>query len=237
MMYSIVIPAAGQGKRMKAGKNKQFIEVNQTPLIAYTLQVFEEDEQCKQIILVANEYEIEAMQDIVRAYNIQKVTRIAVGGMERQQSVYEGLKQLSGPDEIVMVHDGARPFIRESIIHELVKATSKDGGAVVGVRMKDTVKRVSQNAIVETIDRSELWAVQTPQAFWRDSLLDGHKRAEEEGFVATDDASIMEWVGSKIVMVEGDYSNLKITTPEDLLMAEAILRKRRMEHDSNRTGV
>lgn len=94
-MYSIVIPAAGQGKRMKAGKNKQFIEVNQTPLIAYTLQVFEEDEQCKQIILVANEYEIEAMQDIVQAYNIQKVTRIAVGGMERQQSVYEGLKQLS----------------------------------------------------------------------------------------------------------------------------------------------
>ena len=237
MMYSIVIPAAGQGKRMKAGMNKQFIELNQIPLIAYTLQVFEEDEQCKQIVLVANESEIEAMQEIVSDYNIQKVKKIAVGGEERQQSVYEGLKQLEGPDEIVLVHDGARPFIRKSIIHELIKTTNKEGAAIVGVRMKDTVKRVVDHQIAETIDRTELWSVQTPQAFWRDSLLDAHKEAEEKAFVATDDASIMEWMDTRVVMVEGDYSNVKITTPEDLLMAESILRKRRMEHDSNRTGV
>lgn len=235
MMYSVVIPAAGQGKRMKAGKNKQFIELDQSPLIAHTLKVFEEDERCKQIILVVNENEIDAMQEIISTYKIQKVSKIALGGKERQQSVFEGLKQLSGPDEIVLVHDGARPFIRKEIIHELVTTAEQEGAAIVGVRMKDTVKRVMNQTVEETIDRSELWSVQTPQAFWRDALLTAHKQAEDQQFQATDDASVMEWVQARVVMVEGDYSNVKITTPEDLLMAEAILRKRRMEHDSNRT--
>ncbi|TSB44645.1 2-C-methyl-D-erythritol 4-phosphate cytidylyltransferase [Alkalicoccobacillus porphyridii] len=237
MMYSIVIPAAGQGKRMRAGKNKQFIVLNQIPLIAYTLKVFEEDEWCKQIILVANESEVDAMQAIVDTHQISKVSKITVGGEERQQSVYEGVKQLTGPDEIVLVHDGARPFIRKASIHRLVQAAKDAGSAVVAVPMKDTVKRVVNGTIEETINRSSLWSVQTPQAFWRDALLAGHKKAEEQDFKATDDASIMEWIGAKVVVVEGDYSNLKITTPEDLLMAEAIIRKRSLEHDSSRTRI
>ncbi|WP_100405970.1 2-C-methyl-D-erythritol 4-phosphate cytidylyltransferase [Bacillus solitudinis] len=224
MEYSVVIPAAGQGKRMKAGKNKQFITLRGEPIIIHTLKVFEEDPWCQEIILVANEHECGAMREILTTYSIEKVSCIVRGGEERQHSVRRGIDAVKNHD-IVLIHDGARPFIDFRTIHQLVEQAAKTGGAIVAVPIKDTVKRVKQLEVSETINRSELWAVQTPQAFKRELIKQVHIQAEREQKIGTDDASLMEWYNHKVTVVEGDYLNIKLTTPEDLIFAEAILSK------------
>ena len=151
------------------------------------------------------------------------------GGEERQQSVYNGIKHVD--TDIVLVHDGARPFIHEELIHQLTEATLLHAGAVVAVPVKDTIKRVQDQSVVETMERSSLWAVQTPQAFRLSILLKAHQEAENDQFLGTDDASLLERIGQQVVIIEGDYDNIKITTPEDLYFAEAILRNRQFEND------
>lgn len=147
---------------------------------------------------------------------------IVSGGIERQHSVYNGLQAVK-EGEIVLIHDGARPFIRLEKIHELVKEAQEHGAAIPAVPMKDTVKKVRNGMAEETVERSSLWAVQTPQAFRVSLVLEAHKRAQEEGYIGTDDASLVERMGKKVKIVEGDYRNIKLTTPDDLLFAEAIL--------------
>lgn len=147
---------------------------------------------------------------------------IVSGGAERQHSVYNGLKAVKESD-FVLIHDGARPFITIEKIHELVKEANEHGAAVPAVPMKDTVKRVSQGFVDETVERSSLWAIQTPQAFRVSLILEAHERARQEGYVGTDDASLVERIGKKVKVIEGNYRNIKLTTPDDLLFAEAIL--------------
>ncbi|WP_088106024.1 2-C-methyl-D-erythritol 4-phosphate cytidylyltransferase [Halalkalibacter urbisdiaboli] len=225
MKYSVVIPAAGQGKRMKAGKNKQFIKLKNEPIIIHTIRVFEADPWCHEIILVANEQECETMRELMKAYQIDKVSMIVAGGQERQHSVKRGLDAVEKA-EIVLIHDGARPFIRHETIHQLVDEAIEEGGAIVAVPVKDTVKRVKDKRAVETMNRSELWAVQTPQAFQLSRIKEVHEKAEREKKIGTDDASLFEWYGYRVSVVEGDYLNIKLTTPEDLIFAEAILIQR-----------
>ncbi|AST05840.1 2-C-methyl-D-erythritol 4-phosphate cytidylyltransferase [Anoxybacillus flavithermus] len=225
MNYHVVIPAAGQGKRMNAGINKQFIEIEGIPVIIHTLRVFERDDFCQGIVLVINDQEREQFVHMLRCFKIKKVNALVSGGEERQQSVYNGLKAVND-GHIVLIHDGARPFVTIKKIHELVQVTKETGAAVLAVPVKDTMKQVIDGHIEKTVDRSSLWAVQTPQAFSMSIILDAHERAKQEQFVGTDDASLVERIGHRVVIVEGEYTNIKLTTPEDLLFAEAILRAR-----------
>ncbi|MCR6108859.1 2-C-methyl-D-erythritol 4-phosphate cytidylyltransferase [Bacillus sp. A301a_S52] len=224
--YYVVIPAAGQGKRMNAGKNKQFLLIDGIPLLIHTLRVFEEDLLCKGIVIVVNKDEEESIRSLVKKYKIKNVIHIVAGGEERQQSVYCGLQKIEG-NPIVLVHDGARPFIQLEDVHHVVKTTDAKGAAVIAVPVKDTVKLVDDSEIVQTVDRSALWSAQTPQGFHLEEIKNAHKKAAQEGFIGTDDASLMEYLNRPVAIVEGNYENLKITTPEDLVFAEAIIKKRK----------
>lgn len=226
MFYEVVIPAAGQGKRMNAGKNKLFVELAGKPIIVYTLQVFESDPACKGIILSINPDEEDLFLSIITQYRLTKIKKLIPGGNERQQSVYNGIKY-ADEHTIVLVHDGARPFIGHGLIKELSVAASRHGGAILAVPVKDTIKKAKDKAVIETVERSSLWAVQTPQAFRVPTLIKAHEMAENEQFLGTDDASLLERMGESVIIIEGNYDNIKITTPEDLYFAEAILQKMR----------
>ncbi|MEC2075537.1 2-C-methyl-D-erythritol 4-phosphate cytidylyltransferase [Metabacillus fastidiosus] len=221
MNYEVIIPAAGQGKRMNAGKNKQFIELDGIPVIVHTLLVFQNHLHCSNIILVINERERSIFMDLIEEYHLNKVTKLVAGGSERQESVYNGLKAVK--NEIILIHDGARPFIKPSKIEELVKAAKEKGAALVAVPVKDTIKRVENNTVIETVERSTLWSVQTPQAFQLPLIMNAHKDAEENSFFGTDDASLVERMGQSVAVIYGDYTNIKLTTPDDLIVAKAIL--------------
>jgi 2-C-methyl-D-erythritol 4-phosphate cytidylyltransferase len=225
MGYQVVIPAAGQGKRMRAGKNKLLLPLNGIPVLIHTLLVFEEDEDCDGIVLAIQPSDELEFSKLIKKYKINKVLSFASGGNERQDSVYNALQTVKS-EGIVLVHDGARPFIHEETIHLVTAAAQKDGAAVVAVPVKDTIKKVHDKKIVETVERSSLWAVQTPQAFRISILLDAHHCAQREGFLGTDEASLVERIPYSITIVEGSYDNIKLTTPEDLYFADAIIRKR-----------
>ncbi|WP_158738303.1 2-C-methyl-D-erythritol 4-phosphate cytidylyltransferase [Alteribacillus sp. YIM 98480] len=228
MKYAVVIPAAGQGKRMQAGCNKQFLMLEKRPVIIHTVSIFDNDPWCERIIIVANSNEISAMERLMKDWNIKKVDAIVAGGRERQDSVFKGLKQLNSSN-LVLIHDGARPFITKEQIHSLAEKANTDGAAVMGVKMKDTVKKVKDGLILETIERSSVWSVQTPQAFQFPIVFDAYKKAAIDGYAGTDDTSLVERLGFPIHMVEGSYDNIKLTTPEDMTVAQAILTKRKEE--------
>jgi 2-C-methyl-D-erythritol 4-phosphate cytidylyltransferase len=227
--YWTVIPAAGQGKRMNAGISKQWIELLGKPVLAHTLDVFEKDPACAGIILVGSEQELQQMQNFVQTFQYTKVRQIVPGGKERQQSVYEGLKKVPEDAALVLVHDAARPFITIDSIGQLVNKAADTGSAVLAVPVKDTVKRVVQHQVEETIDRSSLWAVQTPQAFRLSIVKRAHEEADSDGYLGTDDASLVERIGETVAIVMGDYHNIKLTTSDDLLYGQAILLERQGE--------
>ena len=229
MTYQVIIPAAGQGKRMGAGKNKLLLELDGKPVFIYTLMVFEDDELCSGIILAINEQEEQEIKSLLNHYGIKKVIGLVRGGKERQDSVYNGVKSLTG-DGIVLVHDAARPFIDSEQIHELVSVAEQSGASILAVPVKDTVKKAKDKKVVETVERSSLWAIQTPQAFRMPLLRHAHEMAMKEGFLGTDDASLVERLGHDVIIIEGSYDNIKLTTPEDLFFADAILHKRRSSH-------
>ncbi|CEG25229.1 2-C-methyl-D-erythritol 4-phosphate cytidylyltransferase [Bacillus sp. B-jedd] len=225
MSYQVILPAAGQGKRMGAGINKLLLELNNMPVLIHTLLAFESDEDCDGMILAVNPDEQEQIKSLLDKYKIKKQVIFATGGTERQQSVYSGLKAVRG-SSLVLVHDAARPFITKGLIQALVEAAERDGAAIAAVPVKDTVKKVAENHVVETIERSSLWAVQTPQAFRVSVLMEAHEKADSERFLGTDDASLVERLPHPVAVVPGDYNNIKLTTREDLVFAEAILKQR-----------
>lgn len=225
MEYQVIIPAAGSGKRMGAGRNKLFIEVAGRPVILHTLDVFASDLYCKKIILAIQPNDESQFRNILAGHPGNGKIAYVYGGDERQHSVYNGLKAAGG--QIILVHDGARPFIRQHTISRLVQAAHDNGAAIAAVPVKDTIKRADRNQVVETVDRSGLWQIQTPQAFRLPILMSAHEQAKEQGYVGTDEASLVEKTGQPVMIIESDYDNIKLTTPEDLYFAEAILAKRR----------
>lgn len=227
MAYQVILPAAGQGKRMGAGKNKLLLEIDGMPILIYTLRVFESDEMCDGVILAVNEGEKDEIESLLVQYGIKKAVRLVPGGSERQSSVYAGVKTLENDTDIVLVHDAARPFVDHKHIYSLVKAAEQYGAAILAVPVKDTVKRADGNKVTETFERSSLWSVQTPQGFRVGELRQAHERALEERFLGTDDASLVERLGLDVMIVEGNYDNIKLTTPEDLFFAETIIQKRK----------
>lgn len=228
MLYEIIILAAGQGKRMKADQNKIFLEIANEPIIVQTLKVFDQDSNCQRIILPINSQDQQHFEQLLEQYHFETPIQLVAGGKERQNSVYNGLKAVSQSDtDIVLVHDGARPFVKQAIISQLVEAAHNHGSAIPGVPVKDTIKRVKDGQVIDTVERSSLWAVHTPQAFRVSILKKAHESAESAAFLGTDDASLVEVIGETVYMIESDYDNIKITTPEDLYIAEMIMKKQR----------
>ncbi len=228
MNYSVVIPAAGQGKRMKLNHNKQFLLLENKPVLIHTLEIFEQDEWCKEIIVVVNPNEAERINELTNTYGVTKANQIVPGGSERQHSVYNGLKAVT-QSEIVLIHDGARPFVTVDLIHSLVLKTADTGAAIVAVPIKDTVKQSVGSIITHTVERSNLWSAQTPQAFRLKTILEAHQWAEEHQFLGTDDASLLERLQQRVSIVTGDYFNIKLTTPEDVIFAQSILQVKKGE--------
>ncbi|HET7615997.1 MAG TPA: 2-C-methyl-D-erythritol 4-phosphate cytidylyltransferase [Bacillales bacterium] len=228
MNYTVVIPAAGEGKRMNAGKNKLLLELHGKPLIAHTVDVFQSDPECEAIIVAVQPSEKEHMEKLFVRNGQSKVKRIVSGGAERQDSVFAGLKAC-GKEGVVLIHDGARPFVTRSIIRRLTAEAETKGAAIPAVPIKDTVKKVTDGYVAETLERSSLWAVQTPQAFRLSLVLSAHKMAAKMGKAGTDDASLVEWDGHPVSIISSEYDNMKITTPDDLVIARAIMMKRREE--------
>ena len=226
MLVNAVIAAAGKGTRMNTDLCKQYIGINGIPMLARTIQAFEDCSRVDAIILVINEKDmVFCKREIIDAYGLRKVKILAPGGAVRQESVYNGLLHVDRACDIVLVHDGARPFIGPDSIMDSINAAEKYGAACVAVPVKDTVKEADSGGFVRTtLDRSALWSVQTPQAFKYELLAKAYENARETGFTGTDDAVLVERLGYRIRLVTGNYFNIKITTKEDLVLAEAIAR-------------
>lgn len=218
-----VIVAAGAGTRMGTKESKMFCEILGKPVIAYTIRAFEECDVVNEIILVSREEDIFSFWDIINSEGFEKVKKIVRGGKTRQASVLAGISEAAGFDRIA-VHDGARPLVTPEIIRRAVLESDKTGAAVVGVRVCDTIKEAGDNGIVsKTLDRERLWQIQTPQVFDAGILQSAHQNAADE---KTDDASLVEQAGGRVLIVEGSYENIKITTSFDLAVAEAVLISR-----------
>lgn len=224
-MNGVVIVAAGTGSRMNMGINKQFIKLEDKEIIAYTIEKFYNNDNIEDIVVVVKEEESEFVkEEIVNKYNFKNI-KIAYGGKERQDSVYNGLKMLDEKCNIVLIHDGARPFVSEQIINKSIEEAKEHKAIVVGVPVKDTIKVIDNDKnIVDTPNRSVLWAVQTPQTFDYKILINSYEDAFESGFYGTDDAMLVERNGYKVKMIEGSYNNIKITTQEDLNIGSQILK-------------
>lgn len=225
MKTTAIVLAAGSGKRMNSKVHKQYLLLKGKPVLYYSLKAFE-DSQVEDIILVVGAGEIEfCRKEIVEQYGIEKVRAIVEGGKERYHSVYEGLKA-AGKTDYVLIHDGARPFVTREIIERTIGAVCEHKACVVGMPVKDTIKIVDENTFAkETPNRSNVWQVQTPQAFSYDLIYDAYtKLLAGEDSTITDDAMVIERMTNyKVKLIEGSYQNIKITTPEDLLVAEAYL--------------
>ena len=228
MNYTVVLPAAGSGKRMKADKNKLLLELFGKPIFLYTLEVFEQDPQCEAIWLAVKAEERNIIEQYVTEYGITKVQGYAEGGMERQDSVRACLEAIP-PCGVVLVHDAARPFISREVIGRLVEAAVESGAAIAGVPVKDTIKKAAAGIIQETVDRGQLWMIQTPQAFTYDLILEAAHAAAQDGFMGTDEAMLVERLNLPVQIIESTYENVKMTTPDDLIYGKAILESRLQE--------
>ncbi len=224
---SAVIVAAGKGNRMNTDVNKQFMYILDRPLLSYTLEAFEACELIDEVIIVTREDEIMICKELVEDFAFNKANKIVVGGAKRQESVFKGIKEVDARASIIAIHDGARPLVLPQDITLCIQEAVNCKAAALGVKVKDTIKLVDKSLnIKQTPDRNRLWAVQTPQVFRVEVIKAAHEEAMSEGVSATDDCALVERTGIKVKMVEGSYENIKITTPEDIFIAEAILRYR-----------
>lgn len=226
--WGVIIVAAGRGTRMGTKESKQYLQLGDKPILVHTLELFQSMESVKEAVLVVGSDDVERCRNWVAQYGLTKVTAVVAGGKERQHSVYCGLQELS--TDWVMVHDGVRPLVTANAVHACCMQAEHSGAAVLAVPVKDTIKQVNEaGVIVSTPDRRSLWAIQTPQAFRRVLLQEAHERAMAEQFVGTDDAMVVERMGASVTVAEGEYTNIKITTPEDLPWAEFLLAMRRAD--------
>lgn len=214
---TMILAAAGVGKRMNLGYPKQFLEWQGKPLFIFPLETAQKSSIIDDIIVTTNKENIEKVEEFCREYGITKVRAVVAGGKERQNSIYNALLCDKNSD-IILVQDGVRPFLKERYILECCQTIADENcGAVVGVRVKDTIKMVDENLeVVSTPPRAGLIAVHTPQGFKGDIIKAAYKKAEEENFIGTDDSSLVERMGHRVKIVVGDYDNVKITTQEDL---------------------
>lgn len=233
-MVTAVFPAAGQGRRMNVGINKVFLDLVGKPILVHTLQRFSRSKNIDYLVVVVAAEEVSFIRRLLKAIPGLKPYQVVAGGSERQYSIANGLRVVPEKSDIVLVHDAARPLISVETIDRVVEGAREIGGAIAAVPEKNTVKVVGEDGIVrETPPRKTLWEVQTPQGFRKDILLEAYRKAEEEDFLGTDDASLVERLGVPVKVVESDYCNIKVTTPEDMIIAEAFLQKQRLQKTKN----
>ena len=224
-MISAIILAGGKGKRMNSSISKQFIEIKGKPIIYYTIKKFNDNKKIDNIVVVLSEEEIEYFKEnILKKYNL-KIDKIVIGGDERQDSVYNGLKSLENSEtDIVLIHDGARPFISDRIIDDGIKYATIYGACAPGVMPKDTIKIKGENNFsIDTPNREMLVAIQTPQVFNFKEILECHKKVKIDKIAVTDDTMVVERYGNKVYLYDGEYTNIKVTTPEDLILGEKLI--------------
>lgn len=226
MKVTAVIVSAGIGQRFMDGKKKQFLPLAGKPVLARTLDPFERCPLVNAVVLVVGQEDLEfCLKEIVEKYQYKKISRIVPGGKTRQESVRNGMDAVPEDVEMVVIHDGVRPFVTREMIEESVRSAIRFQAVVVATPVKDTIKTVDAGgSIRETLDRNFLWQVQTPQTFQTRIIRDALRKAAEDGFLGTDDASLVERMGVKVHVVQGSYANIKITTPEDLLLATFLLQ-------------
>ncbi len=215
-----ILPAAGSSSRMGGEQSKQFILLHNIPVLVRTMRAFDRAEEIDDVIVVTRMQDIPIIWDMIREFEIQKVRLVVPGGKTRQESVLLGLREISSHHGLVLIHDGARPFVRPEQIDAIARALYTKEAVTLGVPVKDTIKRAEKGRITETIPRESLYQIQTPQGFRLDTILAAHQNAE---FDATDDCALAEAMGVPVYVLHGSDTNIKITTPEDLLLAEGIL--------------
>lgn len=224
-----IIPAAGMGSRLGVGYNKQYIELDGKPMVVRTIETISKNSDVIEVIWVVGEQEIELAKGLVKEYQLHKVKHVVAGGKERVYSVINGYLMADNDSEYLLVHDGARPLITPEIIIECIQKASEIGAAIVAVPVKDTIKVSTEDGkqIVSTPPRSILWAAQTPQIMkkeWFAQAIQGNLQLD----TITDDSMLMEKIGKPVAIVKGSYENIKVTTPEDVDLAETILCRRRL---------
>lgn len=242
-MIAAIVAAAGVGERMGNKVPKPYLLLAGKPILAHTLGVFEQVQEIREVTLVVHPDELDYCQEkVISPYGFKKILRLVPGGKERQDSVYNALKALQNEDdlEIVLVHDGVRPFVTPDQVQKVIQAARSHGGAVLGLPAHDTLKAVnSTGEIHHTLERKDIWQIQTPQAFHAVLLWRAFTEAYSRNFYGTDESSLVEHLLQQVVVVAGSPLNLKITTPDDLALAEAILllmRRRRRQRES-RSGL
>lgn len=228
MKTCAILVAAGKGERLCQKIPKPFVMLNNHPIIYYSLNVLSESELIDYILVVVAKDNITYCQrEIVEKYTFTKVDKVIEGGAQRQDSVYNGLKAVLPDTDLILIHDGARPFVTYRLIEETIACTKETGAAIVGLPPVDTIKSINSGQwIEETWNRETSVMIQTPQGFNYALLKDAYEKAYQDNFYATDDALLVKRLGGRVKLVKGDYENIKITFPNDLLMAEAILKTR-----------
>jgi 2-C-methyl-D-erythritol 4-phosphate cytidylyltransferase / 2-C-methyl-D-erythritol 2,4-cyclodiphosphate synthase len=240
-MNIAIIPAAGSGSRLGGEKPKQFIEIGGAPIIIHTLRSFEACEEIDAIVVALQHADVELFKQRLETYGLTKQIRLVDGGAERSDSIFNALEAAKDWQPVlVIVHDAARPFVTPSQISAVLTRALQDGAAILALPATDTIKEVEDGLILRTIDRRRIYRAQTPQAFRYDLLLAAHARARDEGLsstLMTDDALLIERLGSPVAIVEGSQQNIKITTPDDLIIAERLLEQMNTQYAGLRIGI
>lgn len=232
MKVTAIIAAAGGGKRIGGQKNKQFIEIAGKPILCYTLDKFESCDLVDEIILVLPKEDLDyGAREIVDRFGFTKIRKIVAGGKERQDSVYCGLKAITDKPEIVVIHDGVRPFLKSSKIEESIAICRRFGAVILAIPAKHTIKEGKNGYVIKTLERDKLWEVQTPQTFKYEIIFEAYQQAFADGFYATDDSALVERLGYRIKILLGEWENIKITSPEDLELAEMLVRREKASAD------
>lgn len=223
MKIQAVIPCAGVGERLGDPRGKPFVELKDKPLIVHTLEVFEQCSLIDKVIVIGHPDRLPDLEKLVNEYELSKVRAVVPGGAERKDSVANGIKAVDEDTDFVVIHDGARPFVTPELIERMLESCDQQIGVVAALPVKPTIKRVDPKTheIIETLKRSELWDIQTPQIFAKEVILRAYQQGA--GLEVTDDASLVEHPGFKVKVVEGDQQYIKITTPQDLVLAEQLM--------------
>lgn len=228
--WGVVVVAAGRGTRMGTAESKQYLLLQDKPILVHTLERFQDMDEIAEVALVVGKEDTARCEQFVSTYGLSKVKSVLVGGSERQHSVAIGIQALGSGIGWAMVHDGVRPFVTAEAVRRCMLKAEETEAAVLAVPVKDTIKQVNETGVITaTPDRRSLWAIQTPQAFRRSLLQQALTQAERDGFLGTDDASAVEHIGASVCVAEGEYTNIKITTPEDLPYAEFLLASQERE--------
>ena len=224
MKSTAIITAAGYGRRMGGQKKKQFLLLGGAPILAHTLEKFQNSNLITDIILITPNEDIEfCKKEFLLKYNFTKIKKIVSGGEKRQDSVSNGLKKISHDTEIIVIHDGVRPFISARLLETAIKEAIKRGAAVAAIPVKDTLKKISASGkLGNGLNRDSIWRIQTPQVFKKEILIHAFEKARQDDFYGTDESSLVTRIGKSVHIVKGSELNIKITTPEDIILGESI---------------